>query len=458
MTWVAIALFLAVILVLMTGFPVAFALGGTALLFAFVGTLLGGFDPSYLGSIPNRLFGIMSNETLIAVPLFVFMGVTLERSRIAESLLGALSSLFGRSSGGLGIAVTLVGMLLAASTGIVGATVVTMGLLSLPTMLKRGYDPAVATGTICASGTLGQIIPPSIVLVLLGDVLSSAYQQAQLSQGIFNPESVSVGDLFAGALLPGVALVGLYLAWLLILPWLKPGSMPGKTEAELAEPVRLVTLLRALFAPLALIIAVLGSILTGIATPTEAAGVGAAGALLLAAFARELSLDTLRDIMRSTTRVTSMVFLILIGASIFALVFRGYGGDEVVRAGLSSLPGGAVGAFIAVMLVMFLLGFVLDFIEITFVVVPIVGPVLLAMGFDPVWLGVMIAINLQTSFLAPPFGFALFYLRGVAPESVPTSAIYRGVIPFIVIQVLMLAILAVFPELATWLPDVVYGD
>ncbi|MEM7613266.1 MAG: TRAP transporter large permease subunit, partial [Pseudomonadota bacterium] len=336
--------------------------------------------------------------------------------------------------------------------------VVTMGLLSLPTMLKRGYSPQIATGTICASGTLGQIIPPSIVLVLLGDVLSSSYQQAQLSQGIFNPKTVSVGDLFAGALLPGLLLVALYLAWLWTVALFRPGSMPGLSQDEAAADVRVVDVLRALLAPLVLIVAVLGSILTGFATPTEAAGVGAAGALILAAIKRQLSLVQLRDIMQSTTRVTSMVFMILIGASIFALVFRGYDGDETVRHMLTSLPGGVTGAFIVVMLIMFVLGFVLDFIEITFVVVPIVAPILLAMGLDPVWLGVMIAINLQTSFLTPPFGFALFYLRGVAPASVRTSDIYRGVMPFIVIQLIMLGILSLVPSLATWLPTLIYGS
>ncbi|MFK8053991.1 MAG: TRAP transporter large permease subunit [Woeseiaceae bacterium] len=457
MAWIALVMFLTVIVILMTGYPVAFVLAGTSLLFAAGGIAAGAFDAAFLTSLPNRLFGIMSNETLIAVPLFVFMGVTLERSKIAESLLTTLSSLFGRRSGGLGLSVLLVGMLLAASTGIVGATVVTMGLLSLPTMLQRGYSPAIATGTICASGTLGQIIPPSIVLVLLGDVLSSAYQQAQLQQGIFSPETVSVGDLFAGALIPGLLLVGLYMVYLIAVGWLKPESMPGQTEAEAAESISALTVIGVLIAPLALIFAVLGSILLGFATPTEAAGVGAAGALLLAAMKRELSMSVLTDIVRSTTRVTSMVFMILIGASVFALVFRGYGGDEAVRHLLTSMPGGVMSAFVIVMLVMFVLGFVLDFIEITFVVVPIVGPILMAMGLDPVWLGIMIAINLQTSFLTPPFGFALFYLRGVAPDSVRTSDIYRGVLPFIAIQIIALVLIGLFPALATWLPGIIYG-
>jgi tripartite ATP-independent transporter DctM subunit len=457
MEWVALLLFLSVILLLLAGFPVAFSLGGTALLFALVGTVGGGFEEAFLTSIPSRIFGIMSNETLVAVPLFVFMGVTLERARIAEELLETLSSLFGSLRGGLGISVTLVGMLLAASTGIVGATVVTMGLLSLPTMLKRGYSAEVATGTICASGTLGQIIPPSIILVMLGDVMSSAYQQAQLAQGIFSPKTVSVGDLFAGALLPGLLLVLLYILYLVVVAIFRPETMPAhSTHGEPAASIGKV--LGALFPPLILIFAVLGSILGGFATPTEAAGVGAMGALLLATLRRALSMERLREIMRSTLRISSMVFLILIGASLFSLVFRGYGGDDGVRAILESLPGGVFGAMLVVMLVMFLLGFVLDFIEITFVVVPIVAPVLLAMGLDPVWLGIMIAINLQTSFLTPPFGFALFYLRGVAPATVTTGQIYRGVIPFVGIQLLALLILSVFPSLVTWLPEVLYGQ
>lgn len=455
MEWVALLMFVAVVLLLLAGFPVAFSLGGTALMFAFAGVIGGGFEEAFLSGLPSRIFGIMTNETLVAVPLFVFMGITLERARIAEQLLETLSALFGNLRGGLGISVTVVGMLLAASTGIVGATVVTMGLLSLPTMLKRGYAPEIATGTICASGTLGQIIPPSIILVMLGDVMSSAYQRAQLSMGVFSPDTVSVGDLFAGALIPGILLVGLYIAYIIVVALFRPDSMPAHESDD--RSVSFMDVIHALIAPLVLIFAVLGSILAGLATPTEAAGVGAAGALLIAAQRRELTFARLQDIMQGTLRVSSMVFLILIGASVFSLVFRGYGGDDGVRAVLETLPGGAIGAMIAVMLVMFLLGFVLDFIEITFVVVPIVGPVLLSMGLDPVWLGIMIAINLQTSFLTPPFGFALFYLRGVAPDSVATGQIYRGVIPFVAIQILALLILALFPALVTWLPDRIYG-
>jgi tripartite ATP-independent transporter DctM subunit len=455
MGWVALLLFVCVIAVLLAGFPVAFSLAGTALAFAMVGMLFEAFDATFLAALPSRLFGIMVNETLVAVPLFVFMGVMLERSRLAEDLLETLSALFGPVRGGLAMAVTLVGMLLAASTGIVGATVVTMGLLSLPTMLRRGYAPTVATGTICAAGTLGQIIPPSIILVLLGDVLSSAYQQAQLRQGNYSPETVSVGELFAGALLPGLLLVFLYLTWIACLAWRRPGALPAHPSA--ARPTRLgAQVLRALLPPLALILAVLGSIMAGLATPTEAAAVGALGAMLLAASRGQLNRLCLRDVVHRTARVSSMVFLILIGASVFSLVFRGYDGDILVRDFLSALPGGAFGAMLVVMLLMFLLGFVLDFIEITFVVVPIVGPVLLGMGLDPIWLGVMIAINLQTSFLTPPFGFALFYLRGVAPAEVKTEAIYRGVMPFVAIQVVALALLALWPALATWLPAQIY--
>jgi tripartite ATP-independent transporter DctM subunit len=379
---------------------------------------------------------------------------------VADQLLDTMTALFGPLRGGLGISVTVVGMLLAASTGIVGATVVTMGLLSLPTMLRRGYDPRLATGTICASGTLGQIIPPSIVLVLLGDVLASAYQQAQLDMGSFSPDTVSVGDLFAGALLPGLLLVGLYIAYIIGTALWRPERAPAlPAEARKVHGrALLVRILKVLVPPLLLIVLVLGSILAGIATPTEAASVGAVGAIVLAISQRRFNLPILREVMRSTTEVSSMVFLIFIGASLFSLVFRGFGGDDLVRELLTNLPGGAFGAVLVVMLVMFLLGFILDFIEITFVVVPIVAPILLMMDISPVWLGVMIAINLQTSFLTPPFGFALFYLRGVAPPEVKTLDIYKGVIPYIAIQVLALALLALWPELATWLPAQIYGQ
>ena len=446
-------MFLAVFAVLLAGYPVALSLAGVALLFAAAGIPFGAFDPSDLGFLPNRLFGIVTNQTMVAVPLFVFMGVVLEKTRIAESLLDSLTALFGSRPGGLGFAVIVVGALMAASTGIVGATVITMGLMTLPAMLNAGYAPKLATGTICATGTLGQLIPPSIALVLLGDVLANAYQQAQLARGVFAPETVSVGDLFAGALLPGLLLVGLYLSYTGATAWLRPSTAPASTAT--AQRVAPGALIAGLLAPLALIIAVLGSILAGLATPTEAAGVGASGALLLAAALGRLSFESLKEVCVSTLTTSAMVFFILIGASVFSLVFRGYGGDELVHGLFMDLPGGAWAALGVVMLVVFLLGFMLDFIEITFVVVPIVGPALLAMGIDPIWLGVLLAANLQTSFLTPPFGFALFYLRGVTPEHIATTEIYRGVWPFVGLQLLLIAALLAFPALATWLPDVV---
>ena len=436
----------------MAGYPVALSLAGTALLFALVGSVTGHFDMTFLMALPNRLFGTIENTTLIAVPLFIFMGVMLEKSKLSEDLLESMADLFGGFKSGLGISVVLVGALLAASTGIVGATVVTMGLMSLPTMLRRGYSPSQATGVIAATGTLGQIIPPSIALVLLGDTLSGAYQQAQLNMGIFMPKTVSIGDLFVGAIIPGLLLVIFYCLYLVVF------SRPTPVDIDQRVINRsLLRTIKSLLPPVFLIITVLGSILTGLATPTEAAGVGAFGATALAAIKGQLTIQKLREVAQNTTQVTSMVFLILIGAAIFSLVFRGFGGEEVVEQFFTSLPGGVFGATLLVMVVIFLLGFILDFIEITFVVVPIVGPVLLAMGVDPVWLGVMIAINLQTSFLTPPFGFALFYLRGVAPASVETSDMYRGVLPFIVLQLLLMLMLSIWPQLATWLPTLIYS-
>ena len=445
-------MFLAACLVLMAGYPVALSLAGTALLFALVGSVTGHFDTAFLMALPNRLFGTIENTTLIAVPLFIFMGVMLEKSKLSEDLLESMADLFGGFKSGLGISVVLVGALLAASTGIVGATVVTMGLMSLPTMLKRGYSPSQATGVIAATGTLGQIIPPSIALILLGDTLSGAYQQAQLNMGIFTPKTVSIGDLFVGAIIPGLLLVVFYCLYLVIFS--RP--TPVNNDQRVANS-SLSRAMKNLLPPVFLIITVLGSILTGLATPTEAAGVGAFGATALAAIKGQLTIQKLREVAQNTTQVTSMVFLILIGAAIFSLVFRGFGGEEVVEQFFTDLPGGVFGATLLVMVVIFLLGFILDFIEITFVVVPIVGPVLLAMGVDPVWLGVMIAINLQTSFLTPPFGFALFYLRGVAPASVETSDMYRGVIPFIGLQLLLMLLLSIWPEIATWLPSKIYN-
>ncbi len=512
-------MFAATVVVLLFGFPVAFTLGGVALLFGIVGWFFGAFDMAFVAAMPQRIYGSMTNDVLIAVPLFVFMGIMLERSKVAEELLESMGKLFGPMRGGLGISVTIVGALLAASTGIVGATVVTMGLLSLPTMMRRGYDPKLACGTICAAGTLGQIIPPSIVLVLLGDQISNAYQDAQRALGNWSPEPVSVGDLFAGALIPGLMLVGLYIAYQLIIALLRPNASPAIPADERVGAGGWGTLLHALIPPVVLIVAVLGSILGGVATPTEAAAVGAIGSILLAgqrlsdgpawsiyASAAALVLvlvltafmdlrvarseipamdmvgivfavvccaviawglfaslkkvwdsGTLSEVMSSTLSVTSMVFIIIVGAGLFSLVFRGFGGDDMVHEFLTNLPGGVFTAMLVVMLVMFVLGFFLDFIEIVFVVVPIVGPILLKMDIHPVWLGVMMAMNLQTSFLTPPFGFALFYLRGVAPPSVTTGHIYKGIIPFVFIQILALTILAAFPELATWLPTVIFG-
>lgn len=502
-------LFLALFGFLLTGFPVAFVLGGVALVFAVIGLLTGHLDPGFIMLLPDRIYGIAGNELLIAIPLFVAMGVVLEKSRLAEDLLLSMGRLFGSVRGGLGFSVILVGALLAASTGIVGATVVTMGLMSLPVMLRHGYDEALAAGSIAAAGTLGQIIPPSIVLIMLGDVLSSAYQQAQRDMGITAAKALSVGELFAGALLPGLGLVVLYLLYQAAMALLRPASSPAIAEdTDMGDiPTSRLHILLILLPPVILIIAVLGSILVGFATPTEAAAMGAGGAIMLSArkqtqnrqwiilmglaafgllaaqilitgpalsglaFYTALALAAcgtigllvsvatlhhaglLMDAMRATVRITVMIFTILVGAALFSLVFRGLGGDHVIEAALTGLPGGTTGALIVVMAVMFLLGFFLDFIEITFVVVPIVAPVLFIMGVDPVWLGVMMAINLQTSFLTPPFGFALFYLRGVAPDHVRTSRIYRGAIPFVLIQILALVLLSVVPSLATWLPQ-----
>lgn len=522
--WLDIAMVITLCVLLLAGFPAAFTLGGVAILFALIGLSMGVFDPAFVAEpLPIRIFGIVKNEVLLAVPLFILMGVILERAKIAEELLDTMARLFGGLRGGLGLSVMLVGALLAASTGIVGATVVTMGLLSLPTMLRRGYDPGLASGTIAAAGTLGQIIPPSIVLILLGDVISNAYQETQLRQGVFAPETVSVGDLFAGALLPGLVLVGLYLAYLMGMALFRGHTSPAvPTEDRYKFGEAIKAALSVLPAPLLLILAVLGSILTGKATPTEAAAVGAIGALLIAGSRRDgatgvplwlsraglaaiaglvllsqtidlrLGRDvtshtetagilaafllcavlfagmasalwslvlrkTLWPILNKSAQVTGMVFTILIGAGLFALVFKGLGGEQTIAAALAAAPGGTVGAIISVMVVMFILGFFLDFIEITLVVVPLVAPALLLQGVDPIWLGVLMAVNLQTSFLTPPFGFALFYLRGVAPENVRTAQIYRGAIPFVLIQIVLLILLATLPQIATWLPHRLYG-
>ncbi|MEQ8509006.1 MAG: TRAP transporter large permease subunit [Rhodospirillaceae bacterium] len=453
----AALMFLATILVVLAGYPVAFTLAGTALAFGGLGIALGLFEPSLLSALASRYFGTMTNEVLVAVPLFVFMGVMLERSKIAEQLLMTMGELFGAMRGGLGLSVILVGALLAASTGIVGATVVTMGLLSLPIMTRAGYDPKLATGAICASGTLGQIIPPSTVLIFMGDILQGANQQAQLEMGNFSPDPLSVGQLFAGAMLPGLILVILYMLWIGFKAITDPESCPA-LELDPAQraslPGRVVS---ALAPPLLLIFAVLGSILAGIATPTESASVGAVGAMLLAAAKGQLNRSVLGQVMRSTLMISSMVFVILLGASVFSLVFRGLGGEELVFDILASMPGGAAGAVFIVMLVIFFLGFFLDTFEIIFITVPIAAPVLIQLGVDPIWLGVLIGMNLQTSFLTPPFGFALFYLRGVADAAIKTLDIYKGALPFVGLQVAGIGLLWLVPDLATWLPDILFG-
>ena len=457
MEWLSLLLFISIIAILLLGVPVSLALAGTSLIFAVIGIFLGEFEASFLTGLPNRIYGIMTNPTLLAIPLFVFMGITLEKSKIAENLLESLSVLFSGIRGGLAIAVTLIGMLLAASTGIVGATVVTMGLLALPTMQKNNYSTELSTGIICASGTLGQIIPPSIVLVMLGDVISSSYQYTQMNLGNYSPRTVSVGDLFAGALIPGVILVLFYISYILLISYIDPKSAPKNKESDIG-PENPKKIISSLLPPLGLMVLVLGSILLGMASPTEAAGIGAFGALIISYTRKTLNKKIVLEISNSTLKITGMVFFILISASVFSLVFRGFSGDDLVHNFLTELPGDKVSAMIITMIVIFILGFILDFIEITFVVIPIVAPILLGMGFDPVWLGIMIAINLQTSFLTPPFGFALFYLRGVAPDTVKTQQIYKGIIPFVLIQIIMLVILSIYPEIITFLPDYIYSN
>lgn len=455
----AVLMVVAVIVALMAGYPVALTLAGVSLAFAVLGHAVGAMNFAILGALPQRIFGVITNETLLAIPLFIFMGVMLERSRVAEELLETMGRLFGTLRGGLGISVVIVGTLLAAAKGVVGATTVTMGLVVLPTMLRFGYDKRLAAGTVAATATLAQIFPPATVLVLLGDQLGNAYQASQLSQGIFAPRSVNVSDLFAGALLPGFALVGLYLLYLIAVAIFFPKAAPAMPPDPAApRGFALARKLAAvLVAPLLLILAVLGSILGGIATPTEAASVGAVGAIVLAAIKASLR-GVMMPVVEKTTQITSMIFLILVGATLFSLVFRALGGDDMVNRALTNLPGGANGAVLAVMLAMFLLGFVMDAFEIIFVVVPIVAPVLLKMpGVDPVWLGIMMAMNLQTSYMHPPLGPTLFYLRGVAPPEITTRHIYVGIIPFVLIQVFALVVLWFLPGLATALPHALYG-
>ena len=450
----SILMFATTFVFLLFGFPVAFTLAGVSILFALIASNLGFLSPDFLALIPSKIFGTMTNELLVAVPLFIFMGLILEKSKIAEELLETVANLFGNLRGGLGFTVIIVGALLAASTGIVGATVVTMGLLTLPTMLKWGYDKKLASGLICASGTLGQIIPPSIVLILLSDVLQGAYSQSQLLQGKIPSNPISTIDLFAGAILPGILLVTLYCVWQLIIIYFKPEYCPPiiikKSKNTLTKTLSII------FLPIILIIFVLGSILLGIATPTEAASFGAVGAMLLSIIKNSFSLKVLKQAVFETAKISSMIFLILISATIFSLVFIGLEGREVLTSFIKQIPGGAAGAMLFLMILIFFLGFFLDFIQIVFTIVPIIGPILLQMDINPLWFGIMIAVNLQTSFLTPPFGFALFYFRGIAPVSIKTSDIYMGVFPFVIIQIIALLLIAKFPELALWLPEKLY--
>ena len=428
-------------LFLLSGFPVAFILSGISLLFALIGVIFGFFDYSYLMAFPNRLYGVMGNQNLLAVPLFIFMGLVLEKTKIAESLIQDMNSLFNETDSGLAISVVIVGALMAASTGIVGASVVTLGLLTYPVLVKNGYPASVASGTICASGTLGQIIPPSLVLILLADVLSSSYQQAQLSMGIFSPETITIADLFVGAILPGLILPLLYIVYLKIL----------RVKSEKKIMTRRISLLNIIY-PLGLMFIVLGSIIVGIATPSEAAGIGALGAIVLAFTRNNLTREILNESVYESIKLTSMVFMILIGAIMFSLVFRGLEGEEFIHRLLIELPNDRIITLLIVLGIMFLLGFILDFIEITFIVIPLIGPALFTLGFDPLWIGILIALVLQTSFITPPFGFSLFYLRGVLPSNVKTQEIYRGIIPFLLIQILLMACVFLFPSLATYLP------
>ncbi len=516
--WLNVGMMAALCAGIMVGLPVVFILTGCAMLFGGLGILLGVFDAFLLGALAQRVFGTMTSETLIAIPLFVFMGMMLERSRIAPDLLEAMGRLFGKMNGGLALSVTVVGALLGASAGVVGATVVTMGLIALPAMMRHRYDAGFATGSICAAGTLGQIIPPATVMVVLGEVLAAAYQQAQLAQGLFSIDTISVGDLYAGALIPSLALTAMYMAWQAFICWWRPGTGPAVPRAEAGAAPGWRELSEVLIAPIVLLVAILGSTLAGIATPTESAAVGAVGATLLAglragegspapihaahaaalllvavgtAFDLRLGREQaplvdraalaaaavlavvlfwgllvslwrtfrggiLAATCHNTMSVTAMVFATLIGATLFSLVFRGLGGDDVVRAFLGGVPGGAYGALLVVMLVVFVLGFPLDFVEIVIIVVPIVGPVLLQMGIDPIWLGVLIAMNLQTSFLTPPLGPTLFYIQGVLPPGVSTQDVYRGVMPFVAVQVVAIGVVVAFPGLATWLPKALF--
>ena len=443
MELVPLLLLTIICVVLLLGYPVAFTLAGVSILFAVVCVPFGIFDPTILKSIPIRVFGIMNNVTLLAVPLFIYMGTVLEKSGIAAKMLENMAAAFKNTKGGLSISIIFVGALLAASTGIVGATVVTMGLMSLPILINQGYEKSFSTGLVASTGTLGQIIPPSIALVLLGDVMSNAYQRAQNDMGIFSQQTVTVGDLFIGAIVPGIMICLGYLIYTIY----KNKTNPHLKDYTNSSNVENLVLFKTLMLPIILIFLVLGSIFAGIATPTEAAAIGAFGALIIALINKKVDLNFIKETSEKTAVVSTMIFTILIGASIFSLIFRGVGGDDLIDLIFNSLPGGSYTALIFVLLVIFLLGFILDFIEICYVIIPLVAPPLLMMGFDPVWLAILFAINLQTSFLTPPFGFSLFYLRGVADESIQTKDIYKGVIPFIFIQLLILFLVILFPTI-----------
>lgn len=451
----ALAMFVGVFLVLMAGFPVAFSIGGVSILFAALGSALGAFDWPLMAGVMGRILDAIISDTLVAIPLFVFMGVVLERSRIAEELLVTMGQTFGKLHGGLGISVVVVGALLAASTGIVGATVVAMGLISYPAMMRANYDPRLASGIITASGTLAQLIPPSTVLILVGTLLQNANIQANLALGKFGANPVTVTDLFAGAMLPGLVLVGFFIAWVVLISLTQPQRCPPVPMSDEERRTLLTRVLRVMFPPLLLIVAVLGSILGGLATATESAAVGAVGALILAAVRRQVSLPVMREVCQGTLRLSTMIYVILFGATMFSLVFRGLGGEKIAEDVLQAIPGGAGGAVLVTLLLMFVLGFFIDTFEIIFIVVPIFGPILLKMGVDPIWLGVMIGIVLQTSYLTPPFGFAIFYLQGVTKD-LPIGTIYRGVVPFIALQLASALALWMFPALATWLPKAVF--
>lgn len=435
MSGLALIMFVGALVLIFTGYPVAFALGGAGLLFAFVGWLFGGFDWFLFSALPQRIFGIMGNYVLLAIPYFILMGTILQRSGLAEDLLETFGLLFGRLRGGLAIGVILVGTLLAAATGVVGATVVSMGMISLPVMLRYGYSASLSTGIIAAAGTLGQVIPPSVVLIVLGDQLG-----------------VSVGDLFLGSLIPGILLSGLYLVYTVCVAIFKPKMAPAMPAEmlDISKVELMQRVFRVMLPPLFLILIVLGSIFAGVATPTEAGAMGILGALVLAALNRRLSFRVLWESLKSSVELTTMVIVLLLGATIFSLVFRGLGGDRLVEDILLNLPGGAISFLIFVNVLVFFLGFFLDYFEIAFIIVPLMAPVAQQFGYDLVWFGVMLGVNLQTSFLTPPFGFSLFYLRGVAPPNVTTTSIYRGVVPFIIIQIVGLILLIEFPQIVTW--------